>query len=386
MYKKYCKDLRQSTAMAAPAEVEYNFLGNTGVKVSNLGLGTMTFGSCTDGLFPAFYTNPKQLDEGTSHKVMDRYFELGGNFIDTANIYANGQSESFIGSWMKKKQNREDVVLATKCRWPMYMNKLQNGQGLSRRHIVQSLEDSLARLQTDYVDLYQGHGWDSGTPLEETLTTFEDLVRAGKIRYYGFSNVCGWQLQKIVDTAKHLNLRPCVTLQQEYSLLCRDSEWDAYEVCRNEGVGVLPWSPLKSGMLTGKFKRGETPDSKSSRAGYMSKNATQGQIQWSPWDQVKEREDYWKLIAIMERIAKAKGRSVAQVALRWLTQRDVVSAVIIGCTSVKQLEDNMGASGGWELSPEEMKEMSDACPPKTPSFINALGAGRENKHASMKKL
>ncbi|KAH3711272.1 1-deoxyxylulose-5-phosphate synthase YajO-like [Dreissena polymorpha] len=347
------------------AKVGYSFLGKTGVKVSNICLGTMTFGTTDKGPMGLFFSNPKQTDEAASHKIMDRYVELGGNFIDTANIYSYGNSEKIIGTWLKKKE-RDDIILATKVRFPMDMAKLTNGNGLSRRHIIESCEASLERLQTDYIDLYQAHMWDNATPVDETLRAFDDLVRSGKIRYYGYSNVCGWQLQKIVETAKHMNLSPCVTLQQQYSLLRRDSELEAFMVCQNEGIGVLPWSPLKGGMLTGKFKREETPDPAGSRAGYMAAKKSEGKTTFSNWDEFNNDDNYWKLIDIIKKIAEKKGKSVAQVAVRWLIQQETVSSVIIGCTSLQQLEDNMGASTGWELSNEEMKELSDAAPLNKP--------------------
>ncbi|KAH3787886.1 1-deoxyxylulose-5-phosphate synthase YajO-like [Dreissena polymorpha] len=369
-------------------KVDYNFLGRSGVKVSNLCLGAMTFGSTDKGMFPAFYSNPRQLNEEASHQILDKFVELGGNFIDTADIYANGNSEKIIGTWLQNK-SRDDIVIASKAGIPMDMTRLNNGVGLSRRHIVESLGPSLDRLQTNYLDLYQGHVWDNGTPLEETLRTFDDLVRCGKIRYYGFSNVCGWQLQKIADTAKMLNLNPCITLQQQYSLCERDSELEAFQVCQNEGIAVLPWSPLKGGLLTDKLKRDVRPDPKESRAGYLAEKLAEGKNWWSPWDEEKDNDNYWKTIDVLKTIAKDKDKSVAQVALRWLIQQEVVSSVIIGCTSVQQLEDNMGASSGWELSPEEMKQLSDAAPLRKPypyGFISSFASNRTNPFARSVKM
>lgn len=367
--------------MASERKVDYNFLGRSGLKVSNICLGTMTFGIHTEGMMGWFFGSPRQTNEADSHKILDRFVELGGNFIDTANIYAGGKSEEIIGTWLKK-QKRDDIVIATKVRFPLDFTT-QNAVGLSRRHIMKSCEDSLRRLQTDYIDLYQAHMWDNATPIEETLRAFDDLVKNGKIRYYGFSNVCGWQMQKIVEVAKQLNLNPCISLQQQYSLLRRDSELEAFMVCQNEGLGVLPWSPLKGGMLTGKFKRNQTPDATGSRAGYMQSKKEEGKTTMSSWEEFRNDDKYWNLIAIMEKIAKAHGKSVPQVALRWTLQKDVVSSVIIGCTSIQQLEDNMGASAGWKITDDEMKELEEAAPVSKPypyDMIWGMGnSGRINK-------
>ncbi|KAK3586555.1 hypothetical protein CHS0354_022688 [Potamilus streckersoni] len=344
--------------MAVNGSISYNYLGASGLKVSNICLGTMTFG-ILKGSYPVFESKT-QLDEAKAIKVMDRYAELGGNFLDTANIYAGGKSEEIVGNWLQK-QKRDKFVVATKCRFQIDPNDLNKG-GLSRRHIIQSVEESLARLKTNYIDLMQAHMWDNGTPIAETLRTFDDLVRCGKIRYYGFSNVCGWQLQKIVDFSESHGLNRPISLQQQYSLLCRQSEWEEFMVCKNEGLGVLPWSPLKSGYLTGKFKRGTKPDKAQSRIGFYNdddKRAKQGGLSW---DDYAANDAYWDLIDKMGKIAASHGKSIPQVAIRWLLQQDVVASVIIGATSVKQLEDNMGASTGWELTKEEMATLDTASP------------------------
>ncbi|KAL3847198.1 hypothetical protein ACJMK2_018121 [Sinanodonta woodiana] len=334
----------------------YNFLGKSGLKVSNICLGTITFGV----LKGTFYECSTQTEEEKSHQILDRYVELGGNFLDTANVYCRGKSEEIIGNWLQKhKRNR--IVVATKVRFPMDTSDVNSG-GLSRRHIVQSVEESLCRLRTNYIDLYQAHAWDNGTPIEETIRTFDDLVRCGKICYYGLSNVCGWQLQKIVDFSKYNGLNPPISLQQQYSLMCRQSEWEEFMICKNEGIGVLPWSPLKGGILTGKFKRGETPDKTQSRIGFIHQDEKRA-IEAAPaWSEYSDNDAYWNLIDILGKIAAKHGKSIAQVALRWLLQQDVVASVIIGATSLKQLEDNMSASAGWELSTEEMNTLGAANP------------------------
>ncbi|XP_021360065.1 uncharacterized protein LOC110454718 isoform X2 [Mizuhopecten yessoensis] len=280
-----------TTDTPAP-QVVYRFLGKSGLKVSNICLGTMTFGKST-----AMEHGPTQRDKAESHAIMDRFVNLGGNFIDTANVYSKGLSEEIVGTWLKK-QKRENFVIATKVR--AMMGSGPNDTGLSRRHILQMCEDSLRRLQTDYIDLYQ----------------------------------------------------------QQYSLLCRHPELEEFQVCRNEGVGVLPWSPLKGGLLTGKFKRGAKPESDGSRIGFTAAKESSRSVQSSPgWSKYEDNDFYWNLVDVMSKMAINHGKSVPQVALRWLLQKNVVSSVIIGVTSIKQLEDNMGAGTGWTLTTEEMDEL-----------------------------
>eukprot|EP00731_Ephydatia_muelleri_P030249 Em0021g772a len=229
----------------------YRYLGNCGLKVSAICLGTMTFGEAEDG-------RPGQTDEQTAHTMLDRFVELGGNFIDTADIYQFGLSETIIGNWLLKRPHlRPRLVLATKVWGPMEDDV--NGKGLSRHHIMHAVEQSLRRLQTDYIDLYQTHCWDSGTPVEETLRTLHDLVLSGKVHYIGVSNVTGWQFQHIIDVCRQLHLTQIVSNQAQYSLLCRSTEWELLEVCKRESIAMLPWSPLKGGLLTGKFKRDAQP-------------------------------------------------------------------------------------------------------------------------------
>ncbi|KAK3096197.1 hypothetical protein FSP39_024322 [Pinctada imbricata] len=337
--------------------MEYNFLGKSGLRVSNICLGTATFGKMESGYCGhLIFTSPTQLQEDDSHKILDRYIELGGNFIDTANMYCYGQSEEIIGKWFEKTGKRDEVVLATKAR--VSMGQGVNDGGLSRRHLMKACEDSLKRLQTDYIDLYQTHNWDAGTPLEETLRTLDDLIRCGKIRYVGVSNVCGWQMQKLVDLTKFMGLSPIVTLQQQYSLLCRHSEYEEFQVCKNEGVGVLPWSPLKGGLLTGKYKRDQKPQPGQGRIGITAANekmATQAAPAWSKFDD----EFYWNIRDGLEQIGKEHGKTEAQVALRWLLQKDIVPSVIIGCTSINQLEQNCTAATGWSLTKDQMDRLDE---------------------------
>ncbi|KAL4225822.1 hypothetical protein ACF0H5_013811 [Mactra antiquata] len=336
----------------AEAKVDFNFLGKSGIKVSNICIGTMTFGKSNMNV-------PTQATDDVAYEILDKYTELGGNFIDTADVYGEGSSEKTIGAWLRRTSLlRDDLILATKVRFPL--SRGVNNVGLSRRHIVRNIEESLERLNIYYIDLYQSHLWDNATPIEETLRTFDDLVRCGKIRYFGVSNVCGWQLQKIVDKIEMMGLNRCVTLQQQYNLLCRQPEWEEFMVCENEGIGVLPWSPLKGGMLTGKFQRDVEPDGSGSRVGYVHKDESKAMQSAPAFSKYNSDDKYWELIDLLKSIAEKHGKTIPQVSLRWLIQKPVVSSVIIGATSVKQLEDNMGASSGWSLSDEEMTSLDEA--------------------------
>ncbi|BFZ05483.1 hypothetical protein BsWGS_08522 [Bradybaena similaris] len=337
--------------MASPVPEErkltYAFLGRSGLKVSNICLGCMTFGASTWGV-------PGHCDENQSHEILNRFEEWGGNFLDTADIYGRGMSEEIVGRWLETKP-RDKFVVATKCRANMGLEQNANNVGLSRRHITESIDGSLRRLRTNFVDLYQTHVWDDATPLTETLRTLDDLVRIGKVRYVGVSNVTGWQLQKLVDTSAKLGVNPVISLQQQYSLISRESELEPFQVCKTAGIGVLPWSPLKGGLLTGKVKRGVKP--------------TEGRIGWVAADEKKKLfsapaystfdDKTFDIIELTEDIAKKHGRTAAQVAIRWLLQRDVVSSVIIGARTIAQLDDNLGAAAGWSLSAEEMQQLDD---------------------------
>ncbi|PVD21584.1 hypothetical protein C0Q70_17382 [Pomacea canaliculata] len=337
----------------ALTKCDINFLGRSGLRVSNICLGAMTFGESNFG-------TPGQLDEQGAHALMDRYVQWGGNFIDTADIYGRGKSETIVGSWLAK-QKREDVVIATKVRFPIDVTRPNSG-GLSRRHITASIEGSLRRLQTDYVDLYQIHAWDDAVPLEETLSALSDLVRCGKVRYLGASNVTGWQLQKIVDMSREMGLSPFISLQQQYNLLSRLSELEPFQVCKTNGIGVLPWSPLKAGFLAGKVKKGDMPkDGRLEYAAYDPQNKFPGSH--PSWEKL-DKEQHWRILETVEKIAQTRGKTMAQVSLRWLVQKSVVSSVIIGATKMTQLDDNMAASSGWQLSEEEMSQLDEVSKPE----------------------
>ena len=316
--------------------MENRFLGKTGLRVSELCLGAMTFG--------------READEATSFEMMDAFVDEGGNFIDTANVYSNGLSEEVVGKWLKTK-NRRDIVVATKVRFPM--GEGPNDVGLSRKHIMDSVEDSLRRLGTDYIDLYQVHNFDVATPLRETLSTLDTLVKQGKVRYIGASNYKGYQLQKAIDLSKAMNLEPFTCLQPLYNLLDRAVEWELVEVCQNEGLGIIPWSPLRGGWLTGKYTRdmeGDIPEN------MRLKLATE--FGWSEsWENYGNNRT-WDILEALAAVAKEVGKSVPQVALNWVKDRPGVTAPIIGARNMKQLTDNMG-SVGWTLSDEQRQRLDD---------------------------
>ncbi|GAB4575629.1 MAG: aldo/keto reductase [Anaerolineae bacterium] len=316
--------------------MEYRNLGKTGLKVSELCLGAMTFG--------------RETPEAESYQIMDRFAAAGGNFIDTANVYSRGVSETIVGRWLKN-QRREDFVIATKVRFPM--GDGPNDSGLSRKHILASVEDSLRRLQTDYIDLYQVHCWDPVTPLKETLSTLNDLVHSGKVRYIGASNFSGWQLQKAIDISRERHWERFVCLQPQYSLLTRSTEWELIPVALKEGLGVIPWSPLRGGWLSGRYYRGMEGPPPGSRVEEASKQ------NWGEKWENYDNEHTWNLLDTVFAVAEETGKSVPQVALRWLLQRPGVTAPIIGVRTMAHLEDNLGAAG-WVLSDEHMARLNAA--------------------------
>ena len=285
-----------------------------------------------------------------------RYRELGGNFLDTANVYSKGMSERLVGNWLSQ-QERHKIILATKVGLSMDETD-PNGDGLSRNHIMYNVEQSLERLQTNYIDLYYIHTPDSNVPAMETLTALNDLVRCGKVRYVGASNLTGWQLQKYVDLQDKYGFAPFVALQQQYSLLERMSEVEETKVCENEGIGFLPWSPLKGGLLTGKYSRYDVDLPANTRLGWVAadpkKRASPGGLpNLNEW---RQNDQAWSVIAAAEAIGKTHNKTTSQVALRWLLQRGKpLTSVVIGARNIQQLEENMAAGTGWELSSEEME-------------------------------
>jgi aryl-alcohol dehydrogenase-like predicted oxidoreductase len=333
----------------------YRYLGKTGTKVSELCLGAMTFG--------------RESSEDISRQMMDRFADAGGNFIDTADVYTQGVSEEIVGRWLAGKR-RDDYVIATKVRFAM--GDQPNNLGLSRKHILANVEASLRRLGTDYIDLYQVHCWDPGTPLEETLSTLDQLVRSGKVRYIGASNYSGWQLQKAVDLSRQMGWEPFVCLQPLYNLLDRSLEWELVHVCRNEGLGIIPWSPLRGGWLSGKYHRGMAAPVEGTRIESAEK------FGWSESWSKYATERTWTVLDALHAVAQETGKSPAQVALNWLLQRPGITAPIIGARAMTHFEDNLGATG-WTLSPEQVERLTkagDADLPYPYDFITRAGEGR----------
>ena len=316
--------------------MEYRYLGRTGLKVSELCLGAMTFG--------------RESSEEDSYEMMNMYAEAGGNFIDTADVYSRGLSETIVGRWLRNVA-RDDFVIATKVRGRM--GDGPNDEGLSRKHIMESIDNSLRRLGTDYIDLYQIHVWDSGTPLEETLHALNTLVVNGKVRYIGASNIAGWQLQRAIDISRQMGWESFSCLQPLYNMLDRSIEWEIIPVCQNEGVGIIPWSPLRGGWLSGKYRRGMSAPPANTRVEEASEKG------WGEsWD-AYNNDHTWGVIDEMLAIAVESGKSAAQVALNWLLHRPGVTAPIIGVRTIKHLEDNLGAAG-WSLSDEQMTRLTKA--------------------------
>lgn len=317
--------------------MEYRFLGRTGLQVSELCLGTMLFGSATD--------------EATAHRILDRFVEAGGTFIDTADVYGAGVSEEIVGRWLAQR-SRDDVVVATKAYGDMGPGPNDGGAG--RKHLLSAVEASLRRLRTDYLDLYQIHVFDDATPIEETLATLDGLVRSGKVRFLGASNYAGWQLQKSVDLARHHGWEPFASLQPLYNLLDREAEWDLLPVCRGEGLGLIPWSPLRGGWLSGKYRRGMAGPPAGSRV-----DADADARGWPEAWGTYANERTWDVIDAVAEVADETGRTPAQVALRWLLQRPGVTAPIIGSRTLTHLDDNLAAAG-FQLTEQHMERLTAA--------------------------
>jgi aryl-alcohol dehydrogenase-like predicted oxidoreductase len=315
--------------------MEFRRLGRTGLKVSELCLGTMQWGWTAD--------------ENTASEVMDAFVAAGGNFIDTADVYSRwaegnpgGVSEEIIGRWMKARGNRQDIVLATKARGRMWEGP--NGEGLSRAHLMRAVDDSLRRLQTDYIDLYQTHSDDPETPLDETLAALDDMARAGKVRYVGASNYKAYRLCGALWTSEKRGLARFDSLQPHYSLAHRaEFERELKPLCEDQGIGVIPYSPLAGGFLTGKYQRGA--ETQSARA-----------------EGIKNRyfnDRGWGILDALQEVARGRNLSPTATALAWLLNQKVITAPIIGANNVEQLNASLAACG-VKLSDEEMAALNDA--------------------------
>ncbi len=317
--------------------MQYARLGRTGLKVSRICLGTMTFGWSAD--------------EATSHAILDAAFDAGITFFDTADIYSRwvegnpgGISEGIIGRWMQGKPRRE-IIIATKARGRMWNG--QNGEGLSRHHLIHAVEDSLRRLQTDYIDLYQTHWFDDSTPIDETLYALDHLVKSGKVLYVGASNYPAWRLMKALWVSDVKNLVRYETLQPHYSLFYRaEYERELADVCRTENIGVIPYSPLAAGFATGKYRReNRTADTTRADSGLIKS--------------LTANDKAFDALELAESIAQGHGVPVAHVALAWLMSKPAITAPIIGARTVAQLQEVVGATE-LTLSADEVAQLDAA--------------------------
>jgi aryl-alcohol dehydrogenase-like predicted oxidoreductase len=314
--------------------MRYRQLGGSGLRVSVLTMGTMTFGG-TGGFASVGSTGLED-----ARRQVDRCLDAGVNLIDTANVYSDGLSEEIVGQVLEGR--RDQVLVATKARMPM--GDGPNDAGLSRHHLVRECEASLRRLRSDHIDLYQVHEWDGQTPLGETLAALDDLVHAGKVRYVGCSNYAGWQLMKALGVADRLGLTRFCSQQIHYTLQAREAEYELVPIAVDQGLGVLVWSPLAGGLLSGKYRRG-APDPEQSRL-------------LSGWDEppVRDQDKLYDIVDALVEVADGRGASPAQVALAWLLTRPSVTSVIVGARTDAQLADNLGAAE-LSLSAEELSRL-----------------------------
>jgi len=338
--------------------MKYNVLGNTGLKVSELCLGTMTFGG--KGWAKMIGT----LDQDAVDKVMKRSIDAGINFIDTANVYSEGWSEELTGQSIRNLGlKRDDLVLATKVRGTMGQGP--NDSGLTRKHILSQVEASLKRLQTDYIDLYQVHSFDPLTPIEDTLWTLDDLVKSGKVRYIGASNFAAWQLMKALGFSQYTQQARFVSLQAYYTVAGRDLEREIIPLLKDQKVGLMVWSPLAGGLLSGKYRRDKQGVEGARRTGF----------DFPPVN--KDRA--FDIVDLLDPMAKAKKSSVAQLALSWLLHQPAVTTVIIGANTMEQLEDNL-KSVDVKFDAEELKKIDEVSqlPEEYPGWMLAW-TGRDRQ-------
>jgi aryl-alcohol dehydrogenase-like predicted oxidoreductase len=337
--------VKHDITMLDGEEMDYVNLGKTGLKVSRICLGCMTYGSPATGELKGG-RHAWALDEQQSQPFFRQALEAGINFFDTANVYSSGDSEVVLGNFLKANTRREAIVIATKVHG--VMRDEPNGRGLSRKAILHELDQSLIRLKTDYVDLYQIHRWDYETPIEETLEALHDVVKAGKVRYIGASSMYAWQFAKSLYLADLHGWTRFVSMQNHYNLLYREEEREMSGLCQSEGIGVLPWSPLARGRLARAWQQESTKRFETDQFGKSMYSRTE--------------EDDHKVVDRLGEIAEKRGVSRAQVALAWLLSKPVVTAPIVGATKPHHLEDAVAAVL-LRLTPEEIKALEE---PYTP--------------------
>jgi aryl-alcohol dehydrogenase-like predicted oxidoreductase len=309
--------------------MEHRQLGKSGLRVSTLGLGAMTFGAAEGGAMKALTSS----DEDAQH-LIDRALDVGIDFIDTADSYSEGRSEELLGRSLGER--RRNVILATKCRLPVRVDARPMEYGLSRRHVIRSCEESLRRLRTDWIDLYQVHMQDPLTPIEETLRALDDLIRDGKIRYIGCSNYSGYRLVESLWAADRRNLSAFQSLQLQWSLIDRGAERELVPACRYFGLGIVVWSPLARGLLSGKYAK-DQPTPEGSRFDVWRNS-------WKKMYEKKFNNDRtWEIVDAVRVISHELDTTPARVALAWLLRKPEVSCIIIGARTLKQLDDNVAA-------------------------------------------
>jgi aryl-alcohol dehydrogenase-like predicted oxidoreductase len=320
--------------------MDYRQLGHSGLRVSSLTLGTMTFGGRDK------FANVGTTDVEGATRQIDMCLDAGINLIDTADVYSDGLSEEIVGRALRGRRDR--VLLATKARMPM--GEGPNDAGLSRHHIIRACEASLRRMGTDYVDLYQVHEWDGATPLEETLGALDHLVSSGKVRYIGCSNYAGWHLMKALGISERRGLQRFISQQIYYSLQARDAEYELVPVALDQGVGILVWSPLAGGLLSGKYRRDQ--------------EGPEGSRQLTDWKEppVRDQEALHDIVDALVEIAEEHDVSPAQVALAWTLGRPGVASVVIGARTDEQLADNLGAAD-LVLGDEERSRLDELSAP-----------------------
>jgi aryl-alcohol dehydrogenase-like predicted oxidoreductase len=322
--------------------MELRSLGRCGLKVTPLSLGAMTFGG--SGGFMKGVTS----SDDESRRVLDRALDAGINLIDTANVYSEGQSEVLLGQWLEGR--RDSVLVATKCRFGVLSNPGPNDQGLSRRHILKACEDSLKRLRTDYIDLYQVHMQDNTVPIEETLRALDDLVHQGKIRYAGCSNYTGYRLTESLWKSDVRNLIRYEAVQLQYSLVARDAEREVLPACREFGLGTLIWSPLSRGFLSGKYRRDQAPPEGSRLEAWKDS-----------WKAVASPRNFEILDVVLD-LARQHNTTASAVSLAWLLAKPVVTNIIVGARSVAQLDDNLKALE-LKLAPADLARLDEVSRP-----------------------
>ena len=335
-----------------PGLSQYVLLGPTGLRVSPLALGAMTFGNEGWGA-----------DEDTSRRMFHRYVEAGGNFVDTANVYAQGRSEELLGGFLEETGWRDQIVLATKFTSPLRTGD-PNAGGNGRKNILSSLDGSLRRLRTDYVDLYWLHSWDTFTPVEEVMSTFDALVRSGKVRAVGLSDVPAWYAAKAQMLARARGWEPIAALQMEYSLIERSIEREHVPAALDLGMDITPWSPLASGFLTGKYTRSPEGAEGEGRVQAFKASGILGDHTDQDWDVLDALRD----------AAKDVGRSPAQVALNWVTHRPGVASTLIGARTMEQLDDNLAALD-FVVPDEHVERLAEVGRPELDHPYNLFTSG-----------